>query len=226
LRHAVKRCEKEAMRFSFMSGPEALAAHSEELQAVSGTWLRSRRGPELGYSLGSLGTLTDPDIKVGLATSSKGRIEAFVSLLPVPARRAWTLDLMRRRPDSVYGSVESLIVRSIEEAVRRGIVEVSLGVAPRIISSGDSSRAADRALRAMFWGLDRFQRSSSLQHFKAKFDPCWEDRYLAVPGPSVLPEVLVALVRAHLPPLSRAAVWMRSVLHSVARTGRAKAVPA
>jgi phosphatidylglycerol lysyltransferase len=223
LRYAVKRCEKQGVQFSFVSGPEALAAHTDELQAVSGKWLQSRRGPELGYSLGSLDTLTDPDITVGLATSAAGRIEAFVSWLPVPARKGWTLDLMRRRPDSAYGAMESLIVRSIEEAASRGLAEVSLGVAPRIIASGESSRAAERALRAMYWGLDRFQRSGTLHRFKAKFGPCWEDRYLAVPGPSVLPEVLVAIIRAHLPPLSRSIVWARTLLGWSADTGRGRA---
>jgi lysylphosphatidylglycerol synthetase-like protein (DUF2156 family) len=224
LRYAVKRCEKEGVLFTFMSGPEALAVHTDELQAVSGKWLKSRRGPELGYSLGSLDTLTDPEITVGLAMSEIGRIEAFVSWLPVPARKGWTLDLMRRRPDSAYGAMESLIVHSIDEAVRRGIIEVSLGVAPRIITLGESSRAAERALRAMYWGLDRFQRSSTLHRFKAKFGPCWEDRYLAVPEPSVLPEVLVAIIRAHLPPLSRSVVWARSILES-GRAGRRGSAP-
>ena len=50
-----------------MTGPEALAAYSQQLHAVSGTWLQSRPGPELSYSLGTLSTLTDPDITVGLA---------------------------------------------------------------------------------------------------------------------------------------------------------------
>lgn len=199
LRYAVKRCEKEGVRFSFMTGPDALAAHSQQLHAVSGTWLQSRRGPELSYSLGTLSTLSDPDIEVGLAFAANGSLEAFVSWLPVPARRGWTLDLMRRRPDSTYGAMEALMVRAIEEAARQGIDEVSLGVAPRVIAAGDPSGAADRALRTMYWGLDRFQRSRTLHRFKAKFSPRWEDRYLAVPGASTLPEVMIALVRAHLP---------------------------
>ena len=201
LRYALKRCEKEGVRFVFMTGPQALDAHTRELQEVSGTWLRTRRGPELSYSLGTISTLADPDITVGLAFAASGRLDAFVSWLPVPARKGWTLDLMRRRPDSTYGVMEALIVHSIQEAAGQRIDEVSLGVAPRVIATGEASDATDRALRAMYWGLDRFQRSRSLYHFKAKFTPLWEDRYLAVPGASTLPEVLIALVRAHLPPL-------------------------
>ncbi|HSS93444.1 MAG TPA: phosphatidylglycerol lysyltransferase domain-containing protein, partial [Candidatus Dormibacteraeota bacterium] len=225
LRYAVKRCEKEQVRFAFMPGPDALAAHSQSLQEVSGKWLHSRRGPELSYSLGTLSTLTDPDITVGLAFSAAGRLEAFVSWLPVPVRKGWTLDLMRRRPDSVYGVMEALIVRSIEQAAGGGVAEVSLGVAPRVIPAGDAPGAADRALRAMFWGLDRFERSRTLHHFKAKFNPCWEDRYLALPGAATLPEVLVALVRAHMPPLSASTMWIRSAVGSVFRRPAGAARP-
>lgn len=226
LRYSVKRCEKEGVRFVFVSGPQALDAHARELQEVSGRWLQTRRGPELSYSLGTVSTLGDPDITVGLAFAAGGRLDAFVSWLPVPARKAWTLDLMRRRPDSAYGVMEALIVQSIQRAAGEGIEEVSLGVAPRVITATDAPAATDRALRAMFWGLDRFQRSRSLHHFKAKFTPCWEDRYLAVPGPSTLPEVLIALVRAHLPPLSAATVWVRSTLGSMLRPGPPRPSPA
>jgi phosphatidylglycerol lysyltransferase len=118
---------------------------------------------------------------------------------------------MRRRPDSTYGVIEALIVRSIEEARNRGIAEVSLGMTPRVIASQDASHRLERAWRAMYWGLDRFQRSQTLHRFKEKFGPCWEDRYLVVPSMSTLPEVMVALVRAHLPPASATAAWLRSL---------------
>jgi lysylphosphatidylglycerol synthetase-like protein (DUF2156 family) len=209
-----------------MTGPEALDAHWLQLREVSEKWLQNRRGPELTYSLGTLATLTDPDIVVGLAFGRDGRLEAFVSWLPVPARKGWTLDLMRRRPDSVYGAMEALIVRSISEAAGRGVEELSLGVAPRVIPAGDASGAADRALRAMYWGLDRFQRSRTLHHFKAKFSPRWEDRYLAVPSASTLPEVLIAIVRVHLPPLSGTVVWVRSALGSLLRPSAPRPSPA
>ena len=210
LRYALHRCEKAGVRFDFAPGPEVVTEHATEIRDVSGQWLQNRRAPELGYSLGTLATLQDEHIMVGLAFGDDRRVEAFVSWLPVPQRRAWTLDLMRRRPDATYGVIEALIVRSVDEARRRGIGELSLGMTPRIIAA--ESGGYSRALQATYWGLDRFQRSGTLHQFKAKFGPCWEERYLVVPSLTALPEVLVALVRAHVPPLSAAAAWVRGGL--------------
>jgi len=211
LRYALNRCEKAGVHFVFGLGPEIVTEHAEQLQGVSGRWLQSHHSPELGYSLGTLATLDDPDIVVGLALAADGRLEAFVSWLPVPLRRGWTLDLMRRRPDSAYGVIEALIVKSIEEARGRGITELSLGMTPRVIAS-PTPRDLEGAWRAMYWGLDRFERSRTLQRFKAKFGPRWEDRYMVVPSTSTLPEVMVALVRAHLPPISATMAWIRSLV--------------
>jgi lysylphosphatidylglycerol synthetase-like protein (DUF2156 family) len=106
--------------------------------------------------------------------------------------------------------VEALIARSLEEACSRGVREASLGLTPRVIHHEDGSGA----FRAMYWGLDRFQRSGTLHRFKEKFGPRWEDRYLVVPTMAALPEVMVALVRAHVPPLSAVAAWLRSLRSS------------
>lgn len=224
LRYAVHRAEREGLRITFGPGPSVLDELGTQLHEVSGSWLRSHRSPELGYSLGTLATLSDPDIVVAVATSRGGRVEGFVSWLPVPARKGWTLDLMRRRPNGAYGVIEALVVRSIEEASRRGIVEVSLGMTPRVVFARSVRPAVDRALRAMYWGLDRFQRSDSLHRFKDKFGPNWQDRYLAVPTAAALPEVLVALVRVHVPPLAATVAWARSLLSPAAEEGGRRAL--
>ena len=219
IRYAVNRCERSGINCVFGPAPAMTALHGDQLRRLSWSWLRAHNSPELGYSLGTMSTLSDADIMVGLAFAADGQLEAFVSWLPVPMRQAWTLDLMRRRPHGAYGVVEALIARSIDEARRRGIREVSLGVAPRVINVP----GVDGAWRAMFWGLDRFQRSTSLHRFKEKFGPRWEARYLAVPNAAVLPEVMVAMVRAHVPPLAAVATWLRGLKSSEALSpGRAR----
>ena len=212
LRYAIHRSERTGVHFVFGAGPAVLGQHREQLQEVSGGWLHDHRSPELGYSLGTITTLDDPDIRVALAFGATGRLEGFVSCLPVPMRNAWTLDLMRRRPDAAYGVIEALIVRSIEEARSHNISLLSLGMTPRIIPSQDTPRGVESVLRAMYWGLDRFQRSGTLHRFKEKFGPRWEDRFLVVPSTATLPEVMVALARAHMPPLPATAAWVRSAL--------------
>jgi phosphatidylglycerol lysyltransferase len=224
LRYAIHRSERTGVRFVFGDGPAIVAEHRQQLQEVSGGWLHNHRSPELGYSLGTLITLDDPDISVGLAFGPDGRLEGFVSWLPVPMRNAWTLDLMRRRSDATYGVIEALIARSIDKARSRGVSEMSLGMTPRIIASQDTPRGVEATLRAMYWGLDRFQRSGTLHRFKEKFGPRWEDRYLVVPSTSTLPEVMVALALAHMPPLPATAAWIRSALTPAGTRGARRAV--
>jgi phosphatidylglycerol lysyltransferase len=107
--------------------------------------------------------------------------------------------------------MEALIARSVDEAKARGIEALSLGVAPRVITARDTPSATGQAWRAVYWGLDRFQRSRTLRRFKEKFGPTWEPRYLVVPSASALPEVMVALARAHVPTFSAAATWLRTL---------------
>jgi phosphatidylglycerol lysyltransferase len=223
LRQHLHRCERAGVRVAFMPGPRAWAQHAEQMREVSGAWLDTRRSPELGFSLGTLNTVLDPEITAALAIAASGRLEGFVTWLPVPLRKAWTLDLMRRRPDSITGVMEALIGRSIQEAAKRGVAELSLGVAPRAINA-EGGHVVGRAERAMYWGLDRFQRSRTLQRFKAKFGPRWEDSFLAVTGSAVLPEVLVALVRAHLPTAAGSVYRVRAALGGLLR-GRVQRRP-
>jgi phosphatidylglycerol lysyltransferase len=40
---------------------------------------------------------------------------------------------------------------------------------------------------------ERFYNFQGLRHFKEKFDPVWEPRYLASPGGLALPRILAAI---------------------------------
>src|SRR5437588_7017795 len=198
LRRALHRSEREGVTFSFLPGPQAWDLEAEQLRNVSASWLRRGRGPEMSFSVGTLETLQEPDVTVGLAHGQDGRLLAFVSWLPIPGRDGWCLDLMRRRPDATWGVMEALITKSLEEAKRRGLAEASVGLAPLALVGLAGSRRLG-ALRLHYGRLDRFRGSRPLRAFKAKFSPRWEPRYLAVPDAALLPEVLAALLGVHLP---------------------------
>jgi hypothetical protein len=58
------------------------------------------------------------------------------------------------------------------------------------VRSEEAPRSDSARIRRFFGGL------------KEKFATSWEERHLAVPATAALPEVLVALMRVHLPPMS------------------------
>jgi phosphatidylglycerol lysyltransferase len=213
LRYAVRRCQREGVEFSFLPGDKTWELAAEELRELSVSWLAAARMPELGFSLGRLESLDDPAVTVATARTSDGRIAAFASWLPVPMRRGWCLDLMRRGPDAPYGVMEALIATSILEAGRRGLKDVSLGLVLDLESCGLRPPAGLRAVYGWLGGLDR---NRSLWQFKEKFGPHWEPRYLAVPDPAALPAVLTALARVHMPALEPIRAVLAVVRHSLA----------
>src|SRR5262249_45935163 len=67
------------------------------------------------------------------------RVEAFTTWVPIPARGGWALDLGRRRPDSLPGAMDLLVVRTLRAARARGEAMPSLSLsAPAMVGSRES----------------------------------------------------------------------------------------
>jgi phosphatidylglycerol lysyltransferase len=124
--------------------------------------------------------------------------------VPVPARRGWALDLTRRRHDAPLGTMELLVVRSVEMARERGDAMLSLSLSalakvddPAVeVASESEGGEPDRAREFLMQHLARFYDFKGLFQWKKKFDPVFEDRFLVYPAPFALPAVAIALVRA------------------------------
>ncbi|MFZ0218334.1 MAG: DUF2156 domain-containing protein [Candidatus Dormiibacterota bacterium] len=197
LRFAVRRSEREGLGFRLLPGPLAQAAFGEQIATLSAQWLDAHGGQEMTFSLGSAATLADAAIQVAVAVRADGRLEAFVTWLPAPRARAWTLDLMRRRPDATYGAMEFLLVRSAAEAARQGMDDLNLGLAPFFLGPEPPPATLRPVSRLLYERLARFRRSESLCRFKAKFGPRWELRYAAIDRPIGVPRAFRAMLRAH-----------------------------
>ena len=204
VRAALNRAQRYTITFRWLEHSER-PAHSSELHAISQAWLARQPWPELRFGLGNLASLHDEHARVAVAEDAAGKLLAFTTWVPVPARHGWMLDLMRYRPSSMAGLMDFLIARALLDFRAQGYHEASLGGVP-CSNVGDASQGMLRwVLDAAFQRLRRPYNPGSLLHFKDKFNPDWQPLYLACAPQQLLPVALLAVVQAMLPavPLPR-----------------------
>ena len=180
----------------------------DQVRALSAEWSAGKGLPEMGFTLGGLDEVDDPQVRLLLAVDAAERVLAVTSWLPVRADGVtvgWTLDLMRRRPDAPPGVMEFLIATAALDVRADGAALLSLSGAPLARQATDGATDVQGLQRL----LDRFARRlepvygfGSLLAFKAKFQPLYRPLYLAYPDPVALPAIGNALARAYLPELT------------------------
>jgi len=180
--------------------PSREPALRDQLGAVSSEWLRSRKGAEKGFAMGRFDPNRLADQWLAAAFNpERGRVEAFITLVPIWGRRGWALDLMRRRDDAPPGVIEFLIVSCAEAAKERGDELISLSLSALAKTEADAADAGDRARAFLMEHLRRFYDFEGLFRWKSKFVPEFEPRYLVYADPMALPRVVFALARAQSP---------------------------
>jgi phosphatidylglycerol lysyltransferase len=155
--------------------------HAAGCAAVSAAWLATKRGGEMGFTLGRFDSVSTSPDDCRVAVDRDGRVVAFVTWHRFDDNRARVLDLMRRLPDAPNPAMDLLIGESLTRFAAAGVEVASLGSVP--LSHG---RLAER-----------IYPTRSLRRFKDKFAPDWQPRYLAVPGRAYVPAALVAVARAY-----------------------------
>ncbi len=209
-RAAVKHVSK-AHTFELIAETEASPELIDELNEISAEW---RDGsPERGFTmeLGEEVEGTNPDFVIAIAKElDGGRVAGFLRFVPVYGEEpGYSLDLMRRRPDSANGMTEYLIAEAALALGSRGFQRLSLNFAAwgRLLDSAEGAGLSGKLQRLMAKGLNPFFQIQSLRDFNQKFDPEWVPRSIVIDDVSDLPRVamLYASVEGFLdvPVLSR-----------------------
>lgn len=178
-----------------------------ELRAVAREWARLRHGDARGFCVGRFDPPRLRQEWLAVAWDpARHRIEAFATWVPIPARRGWALDVVRRRADAPLGALDLLIVSALDHARARGDHMLSLSLAPLAFVPGTTAPSgsnaappmhdADGARIVLQQHLTRLYDPGNATAWKRRFDPSFEDRYLVVPEPSALPRIVQALVQA------------------------------
>jgi len=220
VRYALNRGVKEGMTTVWGSWSELPLAATVQIAAMSEEWVSGRKLPEMGFTLGGLAELKDPEVRIMLALNSDGRVQAVTSWLPVYDSGevvSWTLDFMRRVDGSMNGVMEFLIVSTALHMRDTGIRTLSLSGVPLVSEPGADVPSRESTLQRF---LDYLARSlepaygfTALLRFKSRFNPEYVPLSMAYFDPLALPAIGVALSRAYLPNTSprQAVALLRSL---------------
>jgi len=195
LRAMVNKAAKSGLRVCRFDAARTQDA-AEQLEQISEEWLREKRLGELGFSLGrfSLDGLAGKPVFLVMIGS---RVEAFCTWLPYRNGSAMVFDLMRRRATAGAGTMDFLLAHSLLALKAEGIVEASLANAP-LANVGEPRSGLERGVALLFENMNAFYGYKNLFHFKRKFAPRWEGRYLVYPKGADLPRIAYALTQLHL----------------------------
>ncbi|MBN1956753.1 MAG: bifunctional lysylphosphatidylglycerol flippase/synthetase MprF [Desulfuromonadales bacterium] len=189
LRQTLRRMEREECSFEVIPA-DHVQSLLPELKRISDSWLNEKNSREKGFSLGFFdeGYL----VQFPLAVVRKEReILAFANLWCGADKAELSIDLMRYLPQSPSGIMEYLFIQLILWGQKQNYQYFNLGMAPL---SGFENRPFaplwHRIGALVFRHGEHFYNFEGLRHYKNKFDPVWEPRYLACPGGLVLPRIL------------------------------------
>jgi len=176
IRHSITSARRAGLRIE----PYGLH-HAAGSAAVSSAWLDTKRGGEMGFTLGRFDPALMPATDCRVALDPEGQVVGFVTWHRYDDGRARVLDLMRRLPGAPNPTMDLLIGESLLGFAADGVERASLGSVPR-----SHGRLAERVYP-----------TRSLRRFKDKFAPVWEPRFLAAPSLARLPGAMVAVGRAY-----------------------------
>lgn len=168
-----------------------------ELRLVSDEWLTMIRGREKRFSMGWFNNEYLRSGAVLAIHTPAGKINAFANIVTEYRHNEIAVDLMRHQLDTENGTMDFLFVSLFEWAKTHGYETVNLGLSPFWgVGQQSDDPMTEQTLRYIYDHLNQFYNFQGLHQFKEKFHPCWSPRYLAYPGPTSLPAVVLALNRA------------------------------
>ncbi len=169
-----------------------------ELRAISDGWLVAKKTREKRFSVGRFDEAWLGRWPMVLIRQN-GRTLAFANLLTTDVPGQATIDLMRHVDDAPPGVMDFLFTELMLRLKAQGATSFSMGMAPLSgLEARKGTRLWNRFGAAIFQHGGHFYNFAGLRAFKAKFDPVWEPRYLAVASsaPPMIPLADAAMLIA------------------------------
>ena len=189
------RFSKQGFTFEILTGNKVERA-LPELRQISDHWVMGKNTHEKGFSLGFFDETYLRRTDVAVVRDHEGKIVAFANIWQTANKEELSIDLMRYDTSIPGGVMEFLFVELMLWGQKQDYRWFSLGMAPL---SGLERRPLaplwHKIGTIIFDRGDEFYNFEGLYHYKAKFDPAWEPRYLAAPTGFSVPIILMTITR-------------------------------
>ncbi len=189
LRRAWRRAGEEGATFEVVQPPD-IAPLMPDLRRISDAWLETHAGGDKSFSLGGFHDRYIQEFPLAVVRW-EGRIIAFANIWPVANRAAFSIDLMRFVPEGPPRIMDFLFVELINWGRAQGYGAFDFGMAPL---SGLDDRplapALSRVGRLIFDRGEEIYNFQGVRHYKSKYDPTWQPRFVAAPRKWAIPRLM------------------------------------
>jgi lysylphosphatidylglycerol synthetase-like protein (DUF2156 family) len=172
--------------YSFkVEGPGAVRANLGRLATISDQWLKYQSGGEKAFGLGNFDVHYIDRLPIALVRDKDGTIVAFATLWPTADKSRIGVDLMRYGDDGPNGVMDYLFAEMFLWAKNEGYKIFDLNTAPASGVKPNWQAPILTSLAALCYKYgENIYNFQGVRRFKNKFQPDWEDVYLAGPKSS------------------------------------------
>lgn len=211
VRQALAKADRLGVQMIWTTWKDLPTSRATQIEVLSEHWVSEKALPELGFTLGGIAELRDPDVALLLAVGADGELQAVTSWLPSwrdGTVTGWTLDFMRRADDAMPEIMVAVIATAALRMREAGVGVMSLSGAPLVtppVAEGQLPSRSSLLSRILGWLADVLEPVygfRSLFEFKQKFHPELETVYMSYQDAASLPAAASAILRAYLPTAS------------------------
>lgn len=195
-RQTKRKIERMGCKAARYIPPHSLTVVNEA-ESVSREWLSLPGRHERGFTLGQFDRSYINQTPLFAVLDQANHILAFVNEITPYRKGEATVDLMRHRTEIPNGAMDYLFLELLNSLQERSFLKFNFGLAPLAgVGEEPGSSLEEHAAHLLFEYLRRFFSFKGLRNYKEKFEPTWEDRFLAYQGgPLGLLKATLALIK-------------------------------
>ena len=158
----------------------------DEVEKVSSEWLHLPHKRELGFFQGVFSRHYISETNLCGVRNSGGELIAWVNEVPSLRPGEATFDMMRRQPDTHWGVMDYLFTNLMLALHEEGFKTLNMGLGPLAgVGQRPDATMLEKAVHQISERINRVVSVKGITQYKIKFEPQWEERFMAYQGGAV-----------------------------------------